>query len=161
MQGGGGGFGPPPGGIQGGGGGFAPKPPTGGFPGGTGGSKPKDSTTGIAVISPDGRRVAVAPNNAAILVFDAETGKQIFRSVGHTEPLSGLAFSPDGKTLASGSKDKSVILWDAATGKQLRQINVKNPVVTIRFNNNGRTILIFDSSMVVEIDVQSGATVRP
>ena len=38
--------------------------------------------------------------------------------IGHTGPVSTIAFSPDATTIATGGQDSSARLWDAATGQQ-------------------------------------------
>jgi RNA polymerase sigma factor (sigma-70 family) len=151
-----------PGGIAPGGN-FIPGAGPPGFPGPLGGGfAPKTKeTAGVTAIAPDGRVVAVS-SKSAITVIDIASGKIVYRSEGHAEPVTGLAFSPDGKVLASGSKDKSVIIWETATGKQLRQVKVESPVVTLRFSPDGRTIQISGTpGTVIEIDLQTGTVVRP
>ena len=38
--------------------------------------------------------------------------------IGHTGPVSSVAFSPDGRRIVSGSGDKTLKVWDAATGQE-------------------------------------------
>ncbi|HZY88600.1 MAG TPA: PQQ-binding-like beta-propeller repeat protein, partial [Gemmataceae bacterium] len=104
--------------------------------------------------SPDGRTVAAKRygDGAAILAWDAATGKELFTLPGEhplafspdgkllatgdgrlldaasgkvrfTLPPGGVpAFAPDGKSLAYGGADGGVRLWDVATGKELRPL---------------------------------------
>src|SRR5262249_29444573 len=37
--------------------------------------------------------------------------------LGHSAPVTTVAFSPDGKVLATGSYDMTVKIWDTATGR--------------------------------------------
>jgi WD40 repeat protein/transcriptional regulator with XRE-family HTH domain len=76
-------------------------------------------TSGIA-FSPDGKWVASTGNDAAVQVWDAETGEVIFKLAGHTGPTFGVAFSPDGRSLASSSVDRTIKLWNLpAAGEQV------------------------------------------
>jgi WD40 repeat protein len=52
-----------------------------------------------------------------VLLWDAETGKEVRHFEGLTDNVKSLAFSPDGKALAAASRDGRVAVWDAATGK--------------------------------------------
>lgn len=66
--------------------------------------------------SPDGRRLAFAGNQGAILVGDAESGKEIVHWRGETQGTPWLAFTPDGRGVA-GSRGGQVCIWDAETGQ--------------------------------------------
>jgi WD40 repeat protein len=63
------------------------------------------------MFSPDGKRIASAGGDKTVRIWDAATGKELFKLTGHAEGVWGVAFSPDGKLLASASWDKTVKLW--------------------------------------------------
>jgi len=72
--------------------------------------------------SPDGATI-VSCSDAAIFLWDAETGEQRYILEGHTQRVTSLAWSPVGGKLASASDsydDQTVIVWDAETGQPLR-----------------------------------------
>ena len=72
--------------------------------------------------SPDGRRIAVASQEADNLVqiFDAETGQPAGPPLrGHDGHVQSIAYSPDGHRIATGSADKTVRIWDADTGQPI------------------------------------------
>ena len=47
-----------------------------------------------------------------IQIWDADTGKNTFKTQGHGAPITTVAISPDGKTLATGSYDRTIRLWN-------------------------------------------------
>ena len=70
--------------------------------------------------SPDGKTLASAGMDNNIIIWDAETGKQIGRPMkGHRNFITSLSWEPlikmtQGRRLASSSKDKTVRIWDTA-----------------------------------------------
>jgi WD40 repeat protein/tRNA A-37 threonylcarbamoyl transferase component Bud32 len=112
-----------------------------------------DAVHAIA-FSPDGTRLASVGNNRAIRVYDAITGKVIWRM----EELHGLtqcaAFSPDGKWLATGEFDSdSVGIWDVPTGKRLLQIGSggKGRTMSVQFSRAGHLAVSADKTQIWEI----------
>jgi WD40 repeat protein len=52
-----------------------------------------------------------------VLMWDAETAKEVRRFSGLSDKIKSVAFSKDGKMLAAASKDGRIALWDSASGK--------------------------------------------
>ena len=77
----------------------------------------KGTITGNSLYSPDGSLIAVA-SSIGVWVYDAETHQEIDLLVGHTAPVSAVAFSSDGDTLVSGSQDGTIQVWDPYTGER-------------------------------------------
>jgi WD40 repeat protein len=74
----------------------------------------------IAVrFSPDGSKLVGASGSSAAKVWDAATGQELLKLVGHTYWVMGSAFSPDGRMLATTSLDGSVKLWSLESGREL------------------------------------------
>jgi hypothetical protein len=67
------------------------------------------------VFTDDGKYFLTGCGDAAIRVFDIESGKEVGRLGGHTQgSVTDLCFAPGGKLLASCGMDGSVRLWDFA-----------------------------------------------
>lgn len=121
----------------------------------------RHDSTAIAY-SPGGKFLASGGRGNDIRLFDAVSGKEIRRLVGHrartyTAPrdprfpmdaligatgeggVNSVAFSPDGKLLASGGWDDTVRIWDVASGKELRKIEAHKAMVgRVLFSPDGR-----------------------
>lgn len=71
-----------------------------------------------AVLSADGRQLALAGSAAAVVrLYQTDTGA--FRDLaGHRAPITTLAFSPDGLQVASGALDATIRLWNTASGAE-------------------------------------------
>src|SRR5437588_82367 len=54
--------------------------------------KPKDDAPSAA--SPDGKEIA-AGNGKAIIVYDAQTGRELRKMAGHADKVTAVAYSPD------------------------------------------------------------------
>src|SRR5438105_13387754 len=72
-----------------------------------------------AILSPDGRFLAVPGENHTVLVLDATTNQPWVTYYGHQAGIyrrvsgiiTALAWLPDGSCIASGSTDGSIHLW--------------------------------------------------
>ncbi|HET6597944.1 MAG TPA: adenylate/guanylate cyclase domain-containing protein, partial [Anaerolineales bacterium] len=79
----------------------------------------RDAVTEVA-FSPDGKILASAGADNAIILWDMQTGQRVGEPLqGHTDDIYTVAFSPNGKTLASAGADNLVILWDLETHTQM------------------------------------------
>jgi WD40 repeat protein len=54
--------------------------------------------------SPDGRRLAAGGTDGSVNVYEARTGRAIYRK--HPAPIFGLDWSPDGRFIAAGSSNQ-------------------------------------------------------
>jgi WD40 repeat protein/serine/threonine protein kinase len=77
--------------------------------------EPRGFSMGIA-FSPDGTRIA-AGSNDNIVLWDANSGRELNKFAAHATWIHSLQFSPDGTRLASCGDDKLVKLWDAQSGQ--------------------------------------------
>src|SRR5262249_11104393 len=62
--------------------------------------------------SADGRLLALAAPERAVLVWDLARGRELRRFTGFDAEVTDLGFSPDGRRLLSGLGDSTLLVWD-------------------------------------------------
>ena len=117
---------------------------------------------GILTFSPDGRRLATAPQGDAVQILDAATGAPV-TTLG--SPVGGtltLAFSRDGRWVATGDGDTVVRIHDAATGKEVASNRefLMVPLI-VAFSADGASVFAASGDKFVTIiDAATGKTSR-
>jgi WD40 repeat protein len=95
--------------------------------------------------APDGRRLASGGDDHLIRIWDARTGSEQLRLVGHRDSILVVSFSPDGKTLVSAGRDYTVRLWDVASGRLLQTLQHTCPMPSVAFFPDGKSIVTSDA----------------
>jgi RNA polymerase sigma factor (TIGR02999 family) len=72
---------------------------------------------GATSFSPDGTVIASGSADATARLWEASSGRELFRLDGHTGGVTDVAFSPDGGRLATASLDGTVRVWRVGTGQ--------------------------------------------
>ncbi|KAF8332041.1 WD40-repeat-containing domain protein, partial [Cantharellus anzutake] len=118
--------------------------------------------------SPDGSRIASAPHDETVRIWDAVTGEELKVFQGHTKWVNSVTFSSDGSRVASASGDKTVRIWDAVTGEELRVLRGHTDWVrSVSFSGDGsriasasddETVQIWDAVTGEELKVLRGHT---
>src|SRR5262249_49160303 len=80
-----------------------------------------DATWVVALaFSPDGKRLlggtANGPTN--LILWETETGKEVWRLKEKQRRIGSIAFAPGGKFVASSDATGEIVLWDAETGEK-------------------------------------------
>ena len=88
------------------------------------------------------------PDENIILLWDAKSGMEIQRFIGHTKDINSITFSLDGRYILSGSsqnenRDENTLkLWDVTTGNDLKRFAGHNESVnSVAFCPDGNHIL--------------------
>jgi tetratricopeptide (TPR) repeat protein/WD40 repeat protein/serine/threonine protein kinase len=98
-----------------------------------------DSPTNAVAFAPDNRTIAVAGNDGAVTLSDAQTGAVLGRLVQHDSLPQGLAFSPDRKTLAVATTS-GIELWDWTQHKFLGTLGHGISMAQAAFFPDGRRL---------------------
>ena len=93
--------------------------------------------------SNDGRTLAVGTDNTLWLWDIAAAKTRGAGLVGHTKPITSIAFNADDRVLVSAGMDGTIRIWDVSTGSALTAPlhDSGNYVSTVALSPNGRTMV--------------------
>ncbi|MBE7558951.1 hypothetical protein HS125_08375 [bacterium] len=80
---------------------------------------PGQATVNAIAYSPNGEYVLIGSSDKRAYLLDAATGVEVRRFIGHTQPVTAVAFTGDGSTLMTSSTDAVVQLWATDNGQPL------------------------------------------
>jgi len=106
--------------------------------------------------SPDSKQVVIGDINK-LRVFDASTGKLVWRWDETPNTIKSLAWSKDGTQIAFGCANNAIYLVDAVKGKQIRKIEGHHEMVhSIAFAAEDTRLLTADSKVVGVWEIATG-----
>jgi serine/threonine protein kinase/WD40 repeat protein len=82
---------------------------------------------------------------------------------GHAGFLQDAAISPDGALIASSGAESTIRIWDVASGACQRVIGLRQPVRSLRWGADGKTIACVDSAgraLLIAIDQTESLVLR-
>jgi hypothetical protein len=56
-------------------------------------------------------------------IWDAATGHELAKLVGHEASVTSIAITPDGSRIITGSQDNTARIWDATNGQELAKLS--------------------------------------
>lgn len=107
----------------------------------------------IAVVSPDGLRMAAGDIDGQITIYEVASGGVLGYLQGHEGPLSALIFSDDGSQIASAGVDATVRVWNAETGEELITFEGSEEIVSsLAFTPDGKRLLTVGHPLEAYLD---------
>lgn len=89
--------------------------------------------------SPDGKTIATADSDGAVLLWDAGTGRYLAEFEGHENSVEAIGFASDGRTLLTQSSDRTIKVWDVATrAEEPLVVRTIPPVECCAFTRDGK-----------------------
>ena len=108
-----------------------------------------------------GEQVLTA-QGVGIRIWEASTGREVRRLLGHSDAIRDLALSADGKLVLSGGDDRIARLWDLTTGRELERLTGhKGRLTSVALSPDNRLAATADRDQIIRIwDLGSGRELR-
>jgi len=113
------------------------------------------------VWSPDGRTLIGATTNEPVVIWDAQTGRQVRSLGGHEGQVQDVSWSPDGDQLAAATDGGMVVLWNPKTTKEQQGFEeTSGRAFVVAWSPDGRRLAAGGAGSVTVWDVQRAETLR-
>jgi WD40 repeat protein/serine/threonine protein kinase len=111
---------------------------------------------------PNGKQLALASADGALIVIDAETSRERFRVRRHTDAILSVAYSSDGARIVTGSWDRTAEVCNAETGELQQKLKGHTGrVQSAAFQPDGRRVATGAWDGAVKLwDIRTGREVQ-
>lgn len=116
--------------------------------------------------SGDGTHIASVGESGYLIVWNAQSGEQLFMANGNIA-MNTMAWSPDDSIVATGLRNGTIVLWDAKTGQKLQQFKRKQSsgtreeVLSLVWSPDGKNLVSLSNNEPITVwDVQTGDELR-
>ncbi len=92
-------------------------------------------------LSSDGKRLALGGHDNTIAIWDVDARTKLSDALGHTGPVTSVAWSPDGALLASSADDQTARIWDPQTGRLLGIRRHLDGAMSVAWSADGRSLI--------------------
>jgi WD40 repeat protein/serine/threonine protein kinase len=114
----------------------------------------------LGAFQPDGKRVFTVREDGLTVVWDADTGKELFSWRTKAPSVDWAGLSPCGRVLLTYDSDGTARLWDVDTGKNLAMLKGNVGASIARFTPDGKAVVthrgVWDVSTGEQVAVFKG-----
>ncbi|CAM0950745.1 unnamed protein product [Alopecurus aequalis] len=95
--------------------------------------------------SPDGQTLAVPGLRNNVVMYDRDTGEEVFTLKGeHEQPVCSLCWSPNGRYLATAGLDRQVLVWDVKSRQDIERQKFDERICSLAWKPDDNAIVLID-----------------
>lgn len=95
--------------------------------------------------SPDGQTLAVPGLRNNVVMYDRDTGEEVFTLKGeHEQPVCSLCWSPNGRYLATASLDRQVLIWDVKSRQDIERQKFDERICSLAWKPEENALVLID-----------------
>ncbi|WVZ63894.1 hypothetical protein U9M48_013488 [Paspalum notatum var. saurae] len=103
------------------------------------------SVRNVLCWSPDGQTLAVPGLRNNVVLYDRDTGEEVFTLNGdHEQPVCSLCWSPNGRYLASAGLDRQLLIWDVKSMLDIERQKFDEVICSLAWKPDGNALLLID-----------------
>ncbi|XP_062194749.1 protein ENHANCER OF LHP1 1 [Phragmites australis] len=104
-----------------------------------------NSVKNVLCWSPDGQTLAVPGLRNNVVLYDRDTGEEVFTLKGdHEQPVCSLCWSPNGRYLATAGLDRQVLIWDVKSRQDIERQKFDERICSLAWKPDGNALLLID-----------------